>query len=99
MTVIECNVFAGRIEAKIPCNIENTSDGLMQDWYAFFFTPDGQEAYTCYQGYDTFPAIPAGNSRNVTFSVYVEQDQVVDYGVVVDSELGESNVLEFPLRR
>lgn len=77
-------------------HVVNKSGSAMKDWYGYFYKPDGNKGYTCYQGYDTVPDIPAGGSLDITFSVYIESNEIIDRGYVYDSQVGRSNTLRFP---
>jgi S1-C subfamily serine protease len=77
-------------------HIENKSSQAMTDWWGYFYKPNGQEAYACYQGYSTFPDIPAGKGLDMIFAVYIEPNETISYGVIVDEIVGTSNRLSFP---
>ena len=73
--------------------IENKSSKPMAKWYAFFVKSDGKEAYTCFY---TLPVVPPNDVRDVTFQAFVELNENVDYVIVVDAEVGQSNKLLVP---
>lgn len=71
-----------------------------EDWYGFAVKRGGADAYVCYYGYhgtmQPFPEIPAGDMRDVTFAAFVEQNEAIDYIVVLHRTLGRSNVIKIP---
>ena len=75
--------------------VYNKSDKPMRRWTAIFVKPNGKRAYTCIQGYDTLPVIPPGRSCQVTFSVFIEPNETIAYGVISDADVGTSNMLRF----
>ena len=75
--------------------VYNKSDQSMRHWTGIFLKPNGKRAYTCVQGYDTLPVIPPGKSCQVTFSVFIESNETIAYGVISDRDLGTSNTLKF----
>lgn len=76
--------------------IQNRTDQdmLSPNWYAAFFTPEGQQLYACKQGLGALPVIPAGQSEEVTFAIFMEQPVQVT-GYVVDPEIGRSNDITY----
>lgn len=76
--------------------VANGTEKSMTDWSGFFFDADGTLLYTCHQGYESLPDIPAGHSLDITFSVFMEEGEEVAYGYVEDTNLGASGRLAFP---
>jgi hypothetical protein len=78
--------------------VENRSSTAMTDWYFTVIKTNGATAYVCfygYQGSQPFPDVPAGQTREVTFAVFMELGERVSYGVVEDSRVGKSARVTF----
>jgi S1-C subfamily serine protease len=92
------NFNNGRPVKKLTASlrVENKSGQAMNDWWGYFYKANGQAAYTCYQGDSVFPSVPAGKGLDMTFVVYIEPNETVSYGMVVDEIVGTSNRLSFP---
>ena len=71
---------------------------LNSEWYMRFDKGDGSEGFTCFYGYtggQFFPDIPENSARDVTFAVFVEQNEYVARGYVTTKNQGNSNTLTF----
>ncbi len=65
---------------NVDITVTNRSTQTVVNWYPTFLNNLGAAAVTCYYGYSggpSFPTIPVGQSRNVTFAAFVEQNQYV----------------------
>ena len=85
---------------RVSMYIENHSKQVMNDWYGYFYKPDGTKAPTCYYTYKngSQPAIQPGQGAEITFLTYMERNETIDYGAIYDSRLGWSQRLTFPPR-
>jgi hypothetical protein len=76
--------------------VVNGTEKAMTDWGCFLFDAEGAPVYTCFQGYESLPEIPSGETLDITFSGFVEEGGEVAYGYVADENLGASPRLAFP---
>jgi serine protease Do len=78
-------------------HVENRTGQPMKNWYGHFYKADGSSALTCYQGYDSgFPGIQPGKAVDITFSVYIEPNEKIAYGVLRDASSATSAKMYFP---
>ena len=65
---------------NIDITLTNHSSQTVVNWYPAFVSSSGSLAVTCYYGYSggpSFPSVPVGQSRNVTFAAFVDNNQYV----------------------
>ena len=65
---------------NIDITVTNKTSKVVVDWYPTFLSNSGTKARTCYYPYGPssgFPSIPIGDSRNVTFAAFVENNEYV----------------------
>ncbi len=82
--------------------IKNNSAQTMQvgTWIGQFYKADGSEAFTCHYLYgdgSSRPEIPPGESRNVAYIAFVETNERVAYGYIIDKVIGKSNRIDVPV--
>jgi hypothetical protein len=70
---------------NVSMRVTNHTSDILVEWYAAFFVGMAPAYRTCYYGYSegpSFPSMPPGESRDVTFAAFVENDQAVTSVIV-----------------
>jgi hypothetical protein len=65
---------------NVDITVTNHTDKTVVDWYPTFVKNTGDKAVVCYYGYSggpSFPTIPVGQSRNVTFAAFAEKSEYI----------------------